>query len=263
MILFKITLFLCIFFLVFHLTTKKYLNPYKLTMVFGKKGAGKTTFLTKLCIKAYRDGYKIYSTTPIPGAELFNPSEIGFRRFEPESIILIDEVSLIWDNRNWKNMKPEVVEFFRYQRHFRLKVYMFSQSFDVDKKLRDLCDQLFLLKNFMRIWSIARRINKRVTVSSPSEDEDGNQKQGCLVEDYSFAPVIFPGNMIWTYIPRWSVFFDSYEGKVMPDVNSKLVLFNGQQYAALSKKGYAIYWIQTPIRWIKQKRADFLRKRSR
>ena len=26
----------------------KYRNPYKLIMVFGKKGAGKTTFLTKL-----------------------------------------------------------------------------------------------------------------------------------------------------------------------------------------------------------------------
>ena len=26
----------------FHIATKKYLNPYKLTMVFGKKGSGKS-----------------------------------------------------------------------------------------------------------------------------------------------------------------------------------------------------------------------------
>ena len=51
-------------------------------------------------------------------------------------------------------MKPEVVEFFRYQRHHKLTIYMFSQSFDVDKKLRDLCDELYLLKSFARVFSI-------------------------------------------------------------------------------------------------------------
>ena len=34
--------------LVFDRATRKYLNPYKLYFIFGKKGAGKTTYETKL-----------------------------------------------------------------------------------------------------------------------------------------------------------------------------------------------------------------------
>lgn len=31
--------------------TDKYVNPYKLIMIFGKKGSGKTTTLTKIALK--------------------------------------------------------------------------------------------------------------------------------------------------------------------------------------------------------------------
>ena len=32
----------------FSFATRKYLNPYKLYLVFGKKGSGKSTYLVKL-----------------------------------------------------------------------------------------------------------------------------------------------------------------------------------------------------------------------
>lgn len=241
MILFKILIFFVVFCLIFHLLTKKYLNPYKLIMVFGKKGAGKTTFLTKIAIKEYRAGKKVYSTIPIPGTEIFSSDQIGFRDFEENSVILIDEVSLIWDNRQWKSLKPEVIEFFRLQRHSKLRIYMFSQSFDVDKKIRDLCDQMYLLRNTLRVWSIARKINKRVTVSTPSQDENGNEKNGALVEDYSFCPLLMPDSMIVTFIPRWTVFFDSYEIAPKDKIDTYAVPFNGEQYNCIEKKGYIRY----------------------
>ena len=34
--------------LIFDRATRKYLNPYKFHFIFGKKGAGKTTYETKL-----------------------------------------------------------------------------------------------------------------------------------------------------------------------------------------------------------------------
>ena len=37
--------------LLFDVTTRKYLNPYKLYLVFGQKGSGKSTYLVKLAKK--------------------------------------------------------------------------------------------------------------------------------------------------------------------------------------------------------------------
>ena len=54
--LFGLFLFL---FLSFHMI--KYRNPYKLYMVFGKKGSGKTTLMTKLAFQYRKKGWKVYS----------------------------------------------------------------------------------------------------------------------------------------------------------------------------------------------------------
>ena len=37
-------------FIGYHLATRKYLNPYKLIFIFGKKGSGKSTLLTKYAL---------------------------------------------------------------------------------------------------------------------------------------------------------------------------------------------------------------------
>ena len=106
----------------------------------------------------------------------FDPNDIGFYDFEPESIILIDEVGMVWDNRDYKNFKPQTRDFFKLQRHAKLKIYLFSQTFDIDKKLRDLTDEMYLLTNRLRVWSSARRIDKTITISK-SVDAEGNKVQ--------------------------------------------------------------------------------------
>ena len=122
----------------------KFRNKYKLFFVFGKKGAGKTTMLTMLAYKYNQAGVKVFCNTEIPGTYLFDAGkDIGFYKFPENSVIMIDEVSLIWDNRNFKQFKPEVAKFFRLQRHHKLTVWLFSQTFDVDKKIRDLTDKMF------------------------------------------------------------------------------------------------------------------------
>lgn len=47
--------------LVWDLTTRKYLNPYKLYLVFGKKGSGKSTYLVKLARKHLKKGWIVYT----------------------------------------------------------------------------------------------------------------------------------------------------------------------------------------------------------
>ena len=51
--------------LVWHFLTLKYLNPYKLTFVFGKKGSGKNTYLTKIAYQHMAKGWRVYSNVPM------------------------------------------------------------------------------------------------------------------------------------------------------------------------------------------------------
>lgn len=240
-----------LFLVLFNALTRDYVNPYKFIMVFGKKGSGKTTFLTKIAQKNIRKGRIVYSTVPIPGTRLFNARDIGHVSFEPESILLIDEVSLIWDNRSYKSFDMDVAKAFRLQRHDRLTIYAFSQTFDIDKKLRDLCDSMYLLRCRMRVWSVARKINKRVTISS-NKGENGEDKASSLVEDYKFASLLESGGILVTFIPRWVMFFDTRElrSKLVP-VNSDQILYTAEQAKALSKKGYLRYLANKFVKRVK------------
>ena len=45
--------------LIFMLVTRKWMNPYKLYLVFGKKGSGKSTYLVKLACKYLKKGWYV------------------------------------------------------------------------------------------------------------------------------------------------------------------------------------------------------------
>lgn len=215
MILFYIIIGLIVFVLVYDRLTKSYLNPYKLIMVFGKKGSGKTTYLTKVALKYMRMGRKVYSTIYIPGTELFSVDDIGSYTFPKGSVVLIDEVGMIWDNRDFKNFKPNVRDYFKFQRQYKNTVYLFSQTFDVDLKLRNLTDEMYLLKNVGRVFSIARKINKNITIQKAT---DG--KASTLVDDYVFASILEKNGIQFTFIPRYVDFFKSYDPKPLPNIES-------------------------------------------
>ena len=188
--------------------TKHYKSPYKLFFVFGKKGAGKSTMLTMLAYKYNKKGRKVYCNTEVPGTYRFDAAkDIGFVEFEPESVILIDEVSLIWDNRNFKSFKPEVGKFFRLQRHHRLIVWMFSQTFDVDKKLRDLTDRMYMLRNFAGWLSYCKEIRRQLVVVEPTDTSEARIADTLKIPPWWTA--IF-GTRMWIFVPRWSKYFDSH-----------------------------------------------------
>ncbi len=223
-----ILVFLLLVFVWLLYMVKKYQNPYRLTMVFGKKGAGKTTLLTKLAIKYMKLGYKVFSNVEIFGCYQLDPADFGFVQFPPNSVILIDEASLIWDNRQYKSFKPEVAKYLRLMRHYKNIVFLFSQSFDVDKKIRDMCDQLYLATNLFGFISVARKIKKTPTLHQPSEDGEGQRSQeGFITENYTFYP---PTDWIWTYIPRYIKFFNSFEIEKMKDAKRKKYRFLNEPY---------------------------------
>ena len=197
--------FLIGFPLLWDFTTRTYLNPYKLYLVFGKKGSGKSTYLVKLARKHLKKGWIVYTNMEelfMPGVRHFEIKHLGDFVPEAHSLLLLDEVGMIWDNRDYKTFKPQVRDFFKLQRHYHVKVYMASQTFDVDKKLRDLCDGMYLHSNFARVFTLGKRITRKVVIT-----ESTSEAESRISEDLKICPF---WEWTLTYIPRWAKFFDSH-----------------------------------------------------
>ena len=191
--------------LLWDFTTRKYLNPYKLYLVFGKKGSGKSTYLVKLARKHLKKGWIVYTNMEelfMPGVRHFEIKHLGDFVPEAHSLLLLDEVGMIWDNRDYKTFKPQVRDFFKLQRHSHVKVYMASQTFDVDKKMRDLCDGMHLHSNCARVFTLGKRMTRKVVIT-----ESTSEAESRISEDLKICPF---WEWTLTYIPRWAKCFDSH-----------------------------------------------------
>lgn len=231
-------------FLYFYKVSLNYKNPYKLVMIFGKKGSGKNTLLTKWSIKYNKLGYTVYSDSEIFNTYKLDTNWIGKYDFPKNSVLLIQEAGMTWDNRNFKSFPSEVRDFFKLQRHKNVIVVLASQSFDVDKKLRDLTDEMYLIVNYMRIFSVAKRINKKITIQKADDpDKSSSDQASFLTESYSFDLPFF-----WkiTYIPRYIKYFNSFESDVLPLVeSSKYVYMDSPE---LYKETQLSYFIRKTIK---------------
>ena len=242
---FYFSLGIFIVFFLFTLLTNKYVNPYKLIMIFGKKGSGKSTTLAKAAVKHIKKGWTVYSTERIPGTYYIDYSDIGqinMRDFNyvefdpaqyrglirflkvlhnhffprrPKVLLLVDEVGMIWHSRDFKSFPKYLRNWFKLQRHYYTKVIMFSQSFDIDKSLRDLTDQMFLVKNVFRVFTYGKRIKKFITINNNSEDG------GKLDESFEFDSFLFwfLGSRTLTYIPRYAKLFNTYDAPQLQDID--------------------------------------------
>lgn len=204
----------------FHFATRKYLNPYKLIFIFAKKGQGKSTLLTKMALQHLKRGWDVYSTEPIPGCHLIAPEDIGYFEFPWHSLVVIDEIGMIWDNRNFKSFKPEVRDWFKLQRHRKIKVICASQSFDVDKKIRDLADDMFLLQKKFRVFSYGKRILKILDITEATGDSESR-----IVDNLKFDSIFWfwAGSRTLTFIPAWTKYFNTFSAPQLGAKNFPVV----------------------------------------
>lgn len=144
---------------------------------------------------------------------MISDEDIGFKQIPPNSVLLVDEVGMIWDNRQFKNFKPEVRDWFKLQRHYRVKVYLFSQTFDIDKKLRDLTDDMYLIEKRFRIFAYGKRILKKCVLTEATSDQPSR-----IDENLKFDSLLFfwAGSRTLTLIPRWATSFDSFAAPELP-----------------------------------------------
>lgn len=207
-----------ILFILFHLLTKKYLNPFKLIFVFGKKGSGKSTFLVRMALEYMERGWSVYSTLAIPGTIPFDVKQFGEVQFPWKSCVLVDEVGMIWDNRNFKSFKESQRDYFKLQRHYGNVLILASQTFDVDKKIRDLADEMYLITKAFRVFSYGKRILRRTVLVKSTAEAPAK-----IDEDLEFDSLLlfWAGSRKLTFIPKYAGLFDSFEAPSLPEVPDK------------------------------------------
>lgn len=237
---FLITFILLALVVIWHLLTKKYLNPYKMFILFGPKGVGKSTLLHRLIRYYKKQGYHIYCNigdSPSPDVVEIQIEDIGqlskaykdkelraklakqYKDFNipsancilPKSVVFCDEINLIWDNRSFKQFRKDQQEYFRLQRHYKHIFIGFSQTFDTDKKIRDLADNIVLLKKFGRVFIYGQAWRKTQVVVGATEDN--NRDQGLIVDN--FVPMSLFYNLFSSpfkcWLPKWVKKHDSFK----------------------------------------------------
>lgn len=208
--------FLVVIFLfkIFDFFTGEFVNPYPLIFVFAKKGQGKSTFLAKQAVLHLRKGWMVYSTEKIPGCKLIPVKDLCNVELQPGSLLLIDEVGLIWHARDFKSMPKSTIEWFKLQRHRRIKVIMCSQTWDVDKAIRQLSDELWILRKTLRVWSYGKRILRQMDIL-----EAQGESESRIVENLRYDSLLFfwCGSRSLTFIPAWTRYFDSFAAPPLPE----------------------------------------------
>lgn len=202
-----IIIFIVLFFLtIFCILAYRYRNIYTLNYFFGKKGAGKSLLMVNYMLRYMRKGFTVYSDIPalnIPGVRQIHAQDLD--KFSPteNSAIFLDEVGITFDNRKFKTFSDGMRDFFKFQRKYKVVVFMNSQSFDVDKKIRDLVDKYYLIQSFGNVICLCRPITRKVALVEAS-----SQGESRVADNLKFAPF---WNWKFLYMPQYFKYFDSFE----------------------------------------------------
>lgn len=191
-----------------HFLTLKYINPYTMRLFIAAKGIGKSASAAKFLIKQQKYGNKVYTNmddVQIPGVRVYETLDLGHKKVE-NAYLQIEEVSLYFDNRNYKSTSKEFIRWLRSVRHHHLKVDLFTQSYDCDKKIRTMCDDIYIGSKYFRVLTIWRRLRKSIAIKDAALDAESQ-----IVDELKFTPWWLPGSILITYIPKYIKYFDSFK----------------------------------------------------
>ncbi|WP_295581783.1 zonular occludens toxin domain-containing protein [uncultured Oscillibacter sp.] len=205
-----------------------------LNVYFGVPGSGKTTFAAWLTRQMFRESWVIrfckkyadnklcarilasplfkrkmpvYSNVPITGAYMLDAkTDIGHYMIQDAEII-IDEAGIEYNNRNYKAFPPEAIYFYKYHRHYKTSVDVFSQSYeDMDITLRRLAQNFYVVrKSLIPFCVVRRRIRRKIGV-----DENTHQ----IMDLYAMGLPIIDTKRIFSPV-LWKM-FNSYSHKKLP-----------------------------------------------
>lgn len=202
-------------------------------LVFANIGAGKTTYLAKRAkkeqkkIKRGKSKYDtIISNTPISGCLYVPDIKKILNNSTPENTLyLLDEGELIWNNRKMK-MTDKEIEYVKLIRHYNSKMIIVSQSSDdIDITVRRIYTNLYLLNKYGSL-TLIRPIRKFITIDKETEQ---------IKDGYAFRSILSWGIM---NRKRYYSMFDTMwvpDGRVHPDYTPYTVIEYKKKEATIVK----------------------------
>lgn len=182
--------------------------------VYGLPGAGKTTFLTyvaqrSLAGKSFRDipAYDtVFTNFECTGCYKLDFDKLGIYDFR-DCLILIDEIMLLADCRDYKSFSEDKKYLFSNHRKHHVDIIYCSQGWDdVDRKVRILTTEYFLIKNFWQFTCI-QPINRTMSADGKMQDR------------YTLSA---PLSWYFIYRPKYYQHFDSYNGRKLKSFKPEL-----------------------------------------
>lgn len=182
----------------------------------GVPGSGKTTLACKIMKKEmrgllknpFKKKYKyIFSNFDNDLSNIVNARDLSEKATPDNSLLMIDESGIEFNCRDYKNFDKGLIEFFKYHRHYKTDVCLFSQTFDdVDKVLRDLSSEIWIIRKLGPL-TYARCVYKRVGIDDITKE---------LKYQHYFKSILWqllpfmPPQFIFCFRPLYYKHFNSY-----------------------------------------------------
>lgn len=177
---------------------------------FGVPGCGKTTTL----VKEYRKNRKKYKNfysvnVDIKGCKRITKEDFRKYKFE-NALILWDEITLDYDNRDFKNFTLQDKESWLLHRHLGLDIIYCTQNYEnVDKKIRDITIELWYMQKsvipLLSAFTTTKRIYRNINI---------NENTSELTLGYRFCNLIesfFVSNFKIIWRRKYYKYFDSWD----------------------------------------------------
>lgn len=192
-------------------------------LYIASKGAGKSTQIAKNLVRyngKFGPAYVNSSDINIKGVRVYDTYDLGKYRIN-SAYVIVDEVSLFYDNRQYQNKdyqrdSKQFIQWLRGIRHEKLKIDLFTQSYDCDKKIRTMCDNIYIGYKFFRVFTVWRKLRKEIAIK-----EDGITAESQITDKLTFVSWFVPGSLKITYIPKYIQYFDSFKSinNYLGDIN--------------------------------------------
>ena len=177
-----------------------------LTLVMGKAGSGKSTYIAHIVKKCNKKNRPVYCNHHVLGANKIEHTWLGKFMLE-DCTIIIDEAQICFDNRDFKSFTKELKFFFSNYRHFKADVYIVSQSFeDLDVKIRRQAKKIYIMqKSLIPFTLMLQRVRMKFGVNEEKTDIVTLYKTGLFGLSFKL------NFTVWHY-------FDSYSKPSLPPI---------------------------------------------
>lgn len=200
------------------------------SLYFGLPGAGKTTMMVYLALKAIKSNRydHVYCNVHIAvsGVTYIDNDCIGQYDLS-DCLILIDEATLFADSRDYKKFDKGRLTYFLEHRHFNADIILFTQQWDgVDRKIRVITDRVYYVykgRILGRWFTRCYRIPYGIIIPDPKKD--GSEKLGEIVQGYAKPSLIVRLFSPWMYRPKYYKYFDSWERPELPKLPETYVKY--------------------------------------